>query len=606
MVRTLALLLALAAASSFAEPSRAQPAPPLAESDTPVAESDTLVADSLAGGAPDALAVVRAELADSTRAAQRDPFDPIARQLAGVVWQIPDSTDAALRDLVAMHRAGVRAVRTGIVESTDVLRAADLLGIALWQDLPVESLPAPFLVARADSVAALLLEVLDRSRPYRSARHVGLARASDTSDRASRPYFERLTALARERGAPGTKTYYVTRFPDDDQAEQMVDLVLLEARDEDPVALVARWRARHESPVGVASYGVGIVPGREGGWRTRGSLAAQARAFETAIDGLMGMPQPPAVAFVHRWRDVAEDAPRRDQRAEIAGTRFGLLDADGEPRPAFDVVAGFFTGRQHVFAFDAGVATAKTRQASPLVLLGWGLMLGLGLFYAGAPKLSALAPRYFGRRDLYREAVSRGYDLSTGETAGLALGLCLGAGVVGTGILRTLGRTDALVAATSAWSAEAQLRITDLLGQPLVLVSVLALVYGAWLLLNLIWLNVLAGKARRLRPAQALSLAVWSRWAWLPLMILTLLLVGLAPRLATTLAPVLLGLALLVETIAAYRMLYDLSLVIRLSPVRALLVGFVVPFVLAFAGLVALAVASRAETAFLWHLATRS
>ena len=601
MARTIALLLALAAASLSAA---AQTPPPAAASDT--LASDTLAADSLRRVAPDALAVVRAALADSTAAAQRYPFDPLAPPLAGVVWQAPRSTDAALRDLVAMHRAGVRSVRTGVVESTDVLRAADLLGLTLWQDLPVESLPAPFLVARADSVEALLLEVLARSRPYRSARHIGLARASDTSDRASRAYFERLTAIARERGAPGTKTYYVTRFPDDDQAEQTVDVVLLEARDEDPVNLVGRWRARHDAPVGVASYGVGVVPGREGGWRTRGSLAAQARAFESAIDELMGMPDPPAVAFVHRWRDVAEDAPRRDQRAEIAGTSFGLLDADGAPRPALDVVSGFFTGRQHVFAFDAGAATAKTRQASPLVLLGWGLMLVLGLFYAGAPKLSALAPRYFGRRDLYREAVSRGYDLSTGETAGLALGLCLGAGIVGTGILRTLGRTDALVAATSAWSAEAQLRITDLLGQPLLLVVVLAFVYGTWLLLNLIWLNVLAGRARRLRPAQALSLAVWSRWAWLPLMILTLLLVGLAPRLATTLAPVLLGLALLVETVAAYRMLYDLSLVIRLSPARALLVGFVVPFVFVCVGLIALAIASRAETAFLWHLATRS
>ena len=581
VVRLLVLLLALAAISSSAQT---------------VGRADSSGADRQLGVlAP-----------DSTQAARRLPFPPISPTLAGVVWQRPDSTDAAIRDLEAMRRAGVRAVRTGLIDDEAVLAAADRLGLALWQDLPVESLPAPFLVARVDSVALLLIEALERSRPYRSARHIGLARASDTSDPRSRPYFERLTALVRQRGAPGTRTYYVTRFPEDDRADQTVDLVLLDAREASPVELIARWRARRDTPVGVASYGTGVVPGRDGGWRTQGSLASQARAFETALDELTGLPQPPEIAFVHRWRDVADDAPRRDQRSEVAGTRFGLLDAEGEPRPAFDVVSGFFTGRQRVFAFDAGTSTTETRQASPLIFLGWFLMLGLGLFYAGAPKLSALAPRYFGRPDLYREAVSRGYDLSTSETAGLALGLCLGAGVVGASILRALGRTDALVAATSAWAPDAQLRMTELLGRPLVLVGVLALVYGTWLLLNLIWLNVLAGRARRLRPAQALSLAVWSRWAWLPLMILSLLLVGISPRLATTLAPVLLGLALIVETVAAYRMLYDLSFVIHLPPTRALLLGFVVPFLIAVVGLVALAVSSQAETTFLWHLATRS
>lgn len=581
MPRLLVLLFALAAASSSAQ--------------TVAPETSLELADTSAAR----------QLEAPARAAPRFPFPPIAPTLAGVVWLRPDSTDAALRDLEAMHRAGVRAVRTGVVEDARLLEAADRLGIAVWQDLPVESLPAPFLVASTDSIAPLLMEVLERNRPYRSARHIGLARASDTSDPASRPYFETLTEIVRQRGAPGTRTYYVSRFLEDDRADQTVDLVLLDARDADPVELVQRWRARRETPVGLGSYGVGVVPGREGGWRTHGSLAAQARALETALDALMGMPEPPVVAFIHRWRDVSEDAPRRDQRAEVAGTRFGLFDEDDQPRPAFEVVSGVFTGRQRVFAFDAGTATTETRHASPLIFLGWFLLLGLGLFYAGAPKLSALAPRYFGRHDLYREAVSRGYDLSTGETAGLAVGLCLGAGLVGTSLLRALGRTDALVAATAAWAPEAQLRMTELLGRPLVLVAVLALAYGAWLLLNLLWLNVLAGRARRLRPAQALSLAVWSRWAWLPLMVLALLLVGLSPRLATTLAPMLLGLALLVETIAAYRMLYDLHIVIRLSPARALLLGFGLPFLLAGMGGIALAVLSQAEATFLWHLATR-
>ena len=56
------------------------------------------------------------------------------------------------------------------------------------------------------------------------------------------------------------------------------------------------------------------------------------------------------------------------------------------------------------------------------------------------------------KRDLYREAVQRGFDLSAAGTAGLGLGLAFAVGVAGAAILRALGRTDALVAATASWS----------------------------------------------------------------------------------------------------------------------------------------------------------
>ncbi len=119
-----------------------------------------------------------------------------------------------------------------------------------------------------------------------------------------------------------------------------------------------------------------------------------------------------------------------------------------------------------------------------------------------------------------------------------------------------------------------------MLGRPLLLVAVLALGYGAWLLLNLIWLNVISGR-RRLRPAQALSLAVWCRWGWLPLMVFSLLLGSIDAGLATVLAPTILGVGLLIEVVAGYKMMWDLQAVTYAPPARAVLVGFGIPFLLA-------------------------
>ena len=589
----LAVLLPAAAWVGTAASVSAQPQAPGATA------ADSLASDTTAARASVAARV----LAEVDR--QRGPFAPLAPELAGVVWNVPKDARAAAADLVAMRRAGVRAARTGLVEDPAILRLAGELGIALWQDLPVEGLPAPFLARRADQAAALLAEALDRARPYPAARHFGLARASDTSDPRARGYFQALTDLARQRGAPGTRTYVVSRFPDSDRVSESVDVVLLDARDADAVALLERWRRAHGTPVGIASMGVGVRPGQDGGWRTLGTEAAQGRALETAFSDLLTLAEPPEAAFVYRWRDASEDIVERDQRAEVSGTRFGLLGEDDRPRAAFEVARGFWTGRQRVFAFDAGNEARQQRRASPLLLIGWGLILGLGALYAAAPRLSGLAPRYFGRRDLYREAVQRGFDLSASETTGLAVVLSLAAGVVGAAALRALARTDALVAATASWTVEGQARLTGLLGSPLLLVLVLALAYAVWLVLTLIWLNVISGR-RRIRPAQALSLAVWARWAWIPLMVLSLVLGSIDARLATVLAPAFLGLGLMIEVVAGYRMMWDLQAVTYAPPARAVLLGFGVPFVLALVGLGFLTVTSREELGFLWHLATRS
>ncbi len=593
--RVLALLLLAAVLCCASAGAQVAPRAPAGGAAADTSAGDSRAARPVRPRTPTEAAMARLRAAVAQGVAPVGPFPALDARIAGVSWTLPPRRAAAIDDLVAMRRAGVRAARTSVVADTLVLRAATMLGIALYQDLPVEGLPAALLAARTDDAARLLDDALRRGRPYAAARHYGLATACDTSDPRARPYMRRLTEIAH---AAGATTYYATRFPNADLASAGADLVLLDALGADPAALLARWRARSATPAGLASVGAGVVPGREGGWRTPGSAAAQARALEDALGALLSIADPPAVTFVAHWRDAPD--------AAVSGARQGLHDTAGTPRPALAVAAGFFTGTQRVFAVDAGPGrdAATLPGASALLLLGWMLVVGLGVFMVGAPRLSTLVSRYFTRHDLYREAVARGYDLSAGQTATLGLGLALAFGVVGASALRALGRTDALVAATASWPVGAQERLVGLLGRPLALVVVLALVAIAWGVLQLVWLNALAGP-RRLRAGQALSLAVWSRWAWGPLMAAALLLAGVGPQAATALAPALLGAGLLAEAVAGYRTMLDLSAVARVPPARALLLGFGVPFALALAGAVWLGVAASAEATFVWHLATR-
>ncbi len=564
------------------------------------AQAQPVPADSSATPADSSVAPEADPFANALASVRSGPFEPLAAPLTGVVWAAPDSVEAAIDDLVAMRQAGVRAVRTGLLPGR-VLGAADRLGIAVAQELPIADLPAERLIASLPQAEARFARALDLARQHPSARLFILARGVDTSDLRARPYFERLSALARERGPEGTRTAYLTRFVDDDRAADAVDLVLLDARGTDPLALLRRWRARHDTPVGLGAWGMGVAPGREGGWRRAGTEAHQARTAERTLDALLTMDAPPEAAFLSRWRDREE----RGVRAEVAGLRYGLQDAEGVRRPAMSVASGVFTGRQRVFAFDAGDAS-RARGSGLLVLLGWALALGLGALLAASPRLGGLVPQYFGRRDLYREAIQKGYGLSGGVTAGLAAFLSLAVGLVLATVVRAFGATDALAVATAGWEADAQSRLADLLGSAALLGLLLAVVYAAWLLFNVVWVGILAGRRRRLRTVQALSLVVWTRWPWLLLLIGAMAVASLSGPAAGPWAATLLVLALVIESIAAYRTMVDLTYVGAVSPARALGIGFAFPFLLLLIAAVAFLISAGAELGFLWHLAVRS
>ncbi len=532
----------------------------------------------------------------------------MATQLRGMVWQRPDSVGAALDDLLEMRRTGVRVIRTPVIEETLLLRAADVLGIAFYQDLPIANLPAPHLIDTLSFAERTLTEMLRRAQRFRSARHFGLAQYVDTSDLRARPYFDRLAQLVRERGPTGSQAYYLTRFPNDDRCDHTVDFVLLDARQADPVALLDRWRNRHDTPVGIGAFGASVRPGSEGGWRKAGTLAAQARALENGLGGILEQPSGLAALFIYRWRDAAGRIGGMDQRAEIEGIVYGLNGAEPDSlnRSALDVVRGFFTGTQRVFAFDAGNVVSETRTAALMVFVGWLLLMGMGMLYWLTPRFGLLSSKYFGRHDLYRESLQRGYDLNAGLNAMLGLTLSLAGGVTGASVLRALGRTDALSTAVSSWTLDAQARLNQLLGEPLILVLLLALCFSLWLLFNIFWLYVLTGRRHRIRAQQALTLVVWSRWPVILLMIWAMMLAAMPPRAATALAPLLLFVWLGVEIVATGRMLNDFAHVTRVPMQRAMFLGYGAPLGVIAVILIVLFVGGQAELGFLWHLATRS
>lgn len=519
------------------------------------------------------------------------PASDTTATVYGVVWQQPEDLADALRDLRAMRDAGVQAVRTDLITRAPVLRMADVFGLAVYQDLDVADLPAVRLTDTLAYARRELEAALELAQRHPSAKAFGLARFPDTSTPAACAYFESLADIVRREGPANTQTYYLSRFVEDDACSGTVDFVLLDARGRDPAGLVRRWQAEQEMPVGVGAFGVTVEDGIEGGYRTPRSQAAQARCFEDGLRALTRLQTAPVAVFAFRWRDAVE-AP------------FGLLNAEDQARRAFDVVEGFYTGEQEVFAIDAGETPVAREDAPTFVLLGWLVALVLAAMLWLAPRFRQIAPRYFSRHENYRETLQRGRGIEGWATFGLAVVLALAAGITGAVILHAAADTDVLAALVGGLEPLAQARVLRVLAAPLLAGLLVGLIYLIWVLLNMLWLFALAGRTHRIRPGQALTLAAWSRWPVFVLM-LAAVLVAVQPEASVRGVPFLLLAWLAIEFVAGVRMLFDFARVARVPVLRAVGVGALVPlglFLVVGLGMLALA---QPELAFLWNLATR-
>ncbi len=522
-----------------------------------------------------------------------------------MVWQAPDDVQQAARDLRRMHRMGVEAVRTGLIQQDTLLTLADTLGLQLFQELPFDHLPAARLRDTLGYALRLLEPAIFRGRRHPSARTFGLARRSDTSDPDACAFFERIAERIGQSEGIDFRLYYLTSFAEDDACTSAVDFVLLDALNEAaPRERLARWHAARDSAgvsVGLGSVGVWVTGEVGAGLFVPHSPEAQARYFEDQLGPLLAdtSAAAPIAVFVHRWRDL--DGTQR--LADPFGRRYGLHKVNGTPRPALDVVGGLFSGTQDVFAFEAG------RQPAPglpvLILMGWGLLLVIGISYAASPRFRHMVPRYFGAHGFFRDAVREGRDVLLLTSALLLLTVSLSVGILGAVFFATIQYEPAFVLLVQWLPEQARSAVVALLNEPWQLVLLLGSLYALGLAL---WTTVLSIVSRRrypLQPGQALMLVVWPRWPLLVVMLASLVVITFSHKIALIGVLVLVGCWLLLTFIGIVRTLYDYAAVARGTFPLVLFLLLANPLVGLSVFALFTALEYMPQVAFLWHLIVR-
>lgn len=513
----------------------------------------------------------------------------------GMVWT-PPAPPQAMADLQQMHAMGVEAVRAPVLDDERLLRAADTLGITLYQELPIAFLGAHALNDSVETAARMLQQVLQQAQTHASVRYIGLARHVDTSTPAACAYFDRLAAQIPDTSP--LRTYYVTSFVGADRCASSVDLVLIDTRDADaPLQQVQRWRARRDpvSHVGVAGLGTWVNPARPAGLRHPHSPEWQARYLEHHLQQATSERAAVATRFVYRWRDAGGDP---------YGRRFGLYANDGTARPAAEVVRGVFTGQQTVFAFPAGPAPVAPFPWHMVV--GWGVVVLLGIAYAREPLFRQTLARYFRAHTFYQEVIREGRDVLVGSSLTVLAGEAVSLGLmayVGADYARYLPE---VVQALQAMPEPLQQTIAPLLDAPWTLGLLVVVGYA---LLLLIWAIGLVGVARRyggLAPEQALMLVAWPRWPLLLLMAGPLVAATLDPPMAGAVLLGVGGTGVLLAPWMVGRTLADFKAVARVSGTAAVataLLSPAVPFLLLMGAQLA---RYDVPLRFMWHLLTRS
>lgn len=527
--------------------------------------------------------------------------------LKGMVWTAPIGEARAELDLHEMTRMGVEAVRTEPIRNERLLRAADTLGLHLYFDLPISRLPTARLIDTLQYARAALDSAVAIARNHPSVRAIGLARNSDTSDPTACAYLGDLARHVRATGPPGIRTYYVTLFIDDDACASAVDFVMADVRGtDDPVGVLRRWHvAGHPSPLGVATMGVWVRSDTLRGLNVPASLERQARYFEHHLPIFLAdthSVRPPAV-FVYRWRDVrhAYAATAHDLDNPHL-QRFGLHAVDGTARPALRVVAGIYTGRRSVFAFEPG--NAPPAPASWTTLVGWAILAALGTFYALSPRFRHMVPRYFQARFFFREAVREGRDVLLGASTVLLGSLGVASGLVTYVIAEAIRTTDTFALVMRWLPHSTQEVVATLLARPPVLVILIGCTYVVVLLAWAVVLSLLSRRKYAVTPAQVLMLVVWPRWPLLIVMFGAMVAASM-PEPNLYLIGALAAAWVLISVASVVRTFIDLTVVARL-PIWVLPPAVLLHPAFVAGGMLAVSMLGYLpEVEFVWHAIVR-
>jgi len=513
----------------------------------------------------------------------------------GVVWTPSSDPGTAVTELNRIDRLGATAVRLTRLPTDTVAVRADTLGLDLYVDLPVKYVPASQLQASLEGVASVLERLRTLAGQHPSITHVGLAHTADTTVPAACEILRRWTDRVHD-GAGSLQTYYITPFAAvADRCADAVDRPLLDLRGHPaPVSHWQQWRAQTNS-AGIGALGTWVRPGAASGLRVPHSPEWQARSLERPLGRLIDSTQTsPPVLFVSRWQDASSPL--------LASRRYGLLDADGVPRPAARVVRGIYTGTQRVFAFPSG--TPPAADSYGLLLLGWGLFALLGGLYAQSLFIRETVTRYFTAPGFYRDALRDGHDLHPGANV-LLLGIVVG----------TLGATSVRVARLAAQLPGTE-RVLAVFPSPLRTMGaggvehpVMAGVVIGGLALGALglWMGALVLAARwesRFSFAQGLVLVTWPCWPALLALPLALAAGPDAPVSPALFALLLLGGGSIACLYVTGRVLYDYWTVTDLSGSTVLLLSLLSPAALVGALVLLLTTWYDVSVPFLWHLAT--
>ncbi|MEZ4699780.1 MAG: hypothetical protein R2834_05585 [Rhodothermales bacterium] len=530
----------------------------------------------------------------------------------GIVWEPPLRTDLAEEDLLEMHAMGVQAIRSPLIRNERLYRVADSLGIAFYQDLPFQYLAGGELRDTLRYAEQVIQEALWWTQEHPSARHFGLARYADTSDDTACEALGEMADRFRRDGPAGIRLYYITSFIEDDRCAERVDAVLLDALDTpDVIGQLRAWQSAHSAHagrVGIGRLGTWVIDTQdEDGTRVPHSRSFQARFLETGLNALLSdtLSNPPSSVFVYAWRDRRFDRPSlgHDLSSPYLDS-YGLHGITGERRLALAVVEGIYTGRQTVFAFPPG---RRPSEATPwVIILGWLVLLILGLAYFRYIRFQTMVRRYFFAHGFYRESVSQGRELMFGPNALVLAALVVASGLVYGVILEAVREQPAFALLTRSLPESMVLSGVAVLGRPLTLTLVMGAIFALGVL---VWTSVLSALSSRNRnpllPGQVMMLVSWPRWTLLGTMLAAMVVSTLQQPEAMNWA-IVVALATLVSGFGAtFRTMNDYRHITRAGWPRlaAALAGN--PFFIVILLGIYLAIRYHARVGFFLHLITR-
>lgn len=532
-----------------------------------------------------------AHAAHSASAPSSSPEPPAL----GVVWTPPSTSPEALRALARINRTGANAVRLTRLPSDTVAARAAALGLALYVDLPVRSVSASQLPRALQRAAPALRRLRRLARRHASVRHIGLAHTTDTAVPRACDVLQRWTQ--RIRGwTPPMQTYVVTPFSSPARhCRSATDQTLLDVRDHPSPAKPWRTLQAQGASVGIGAVGTWVHPSLPAAASGAHTATAQAFSLQQTLSQIWG-PEgpPPPTLFVFAWQDPTLTAfPNR---------QYGLHTADGSPRPAASVVRGFYTQTQRVFAFTPGHTSPSTPPF--LILLGWALVMGLGIVYAQNLPVRQTLARYFTAPGFYRDALRDGRDRSVGTNALLWAGLSGAVGIVAAQSAHLAAQSRAAGLVLSALPDPAASVLGHGLSQPALAGIVASLL---WLFLLGTWGGGLMAAAHRhssISLPQLLAVVAWPCW---PLLLAPPLALATGPE--APLSPSLFGVGLLVGgpllgVVVAGRVLYDYWAITHVPAWGLPILFLLSPPVVGLGSLLVYAAHHTVSIPFLWRLAT--